>query len=107
MLPLAQMSCSLFLKVFILYIASHRRTCENVVTVPMICISASKSIGKVFTIRWVASSFRAVLAVKHSFPALAQYFQNASKNETRQSAEKARFQGLFSKLALMADVFND
>jgi len=107
MLPLAQMSCSLFLKVFILYIASHRRTCENVVTVPMICISASKSIGKVFTIRWVASSFRAVLAVKHSFPALAQYFQNASKNETRQSAEKARFQGLLSKLALMADVFND
>ena len=62
---------------------------------------------KVFTIPWMASSFRAVSAVKHSFLALAQHFQNASKIETRQSAEKARFQGLLSKLALMADVFND
>jgi len=32
----------------------------------MICISASKRIGKVFTIRWVASSFRAVSAVNTS-----------------------------------------
>jgi len=101
------MTCSLFLKVYILYIASHRRTCENLVAVPMICISASKRIGKVFAMRWVASSLRAVSAVKHYFPALGQHFQNASKNETRQSAEKARFQGLLSKLALMADIFND
>jgi len=49
---------------------------------------------------------RTPLAVKHSFPALAQHFQNASKNVTRESAEKARFQGLLFKLALMADVFN-
>ena len=68
-----------------------------------------------FTVRWVASSFRAVSAVWLSFPALAQHFQNASKDETRQSTEKARFQGLLSKLcttsfvknlALMADVLN-
>jgi len=32
----------------------------------MICISASKRIGKVFTIHWVASSFRAVSAVNTS-----------------------------------------
>ena len=94
-----------FLESLCSYIASHRRTRENLVAVPMICISASKRIGKVFTILWVASSFRAVSP--HSFAALAQHFQNASKNETRQSAEKARFQGLLSKLALMADVFND
>jgi len=74
------------------YIVSHRRTCENLVAVSMICIPASKRIGKVFAIRWVGSSFRAVSAVKHSFPALAQHFQNASENETRQSAEKADFQ---------------
>ena len=73
----------------------------------MICISASKIIGKMFTIRWVASSFRAVSAAKYSFPALAQRFQNASKIETRQSAEKAKFQGLLSKLALIADLSND
>ena len=34
MLPVAQIECSLFLKVYSLYIASHRRTCENLVTVP-------------------------------------------------------------------------
>jgi len=70
----------------------------------------------VLTVRWVASSFRAVSAVWHSFPALAQHFQNASKDETRQSTEKARFQGLRSKLcttsfvknlALMADALNE
>ena len=32
----------------------------------MICISASKRIGKVFTIRWVVSSFRAASAVNTS-----------------------------------------
>ena len=55
-------------------------------------------IGKVFTVRWAASSFRAVSAVLHSFSALAQHFQNASKDEIRQSTEKARFQGILSKL---------
>ena len=75
-----------------------------------------KRIGKVFTIRWVASSFRAVSAVWHSFPALAQHFDKASNDETRQSTEKARFRGILSKfctinfvknLALMADVLNE
>jgi len=70
----------------------------------------------VFTVRWVASSFRAVSAVWHSFPALAQHFQNASKDETRQSTEKGRFQALLSKLcttsfvknlALMVDVLTE
>jgi len=90
------------------YIVSHRRTCENLVAVSMICIPASKRIGKVFAIRWVGSSFRAVSAVKHSFPALAQHFQNASENETRQSAEKADFQisangGLLQRLQTLSE----
>ena len=75
-----------------------------------------KRIGKVFSIRWVASSFRAVSAVWHSFPALAQHFDKPSNDETRQSREKARFRGILSKfctinfvknLALMADVLNE
>ena len=75
-----------------------------------------KIIGKVFTVCWVVSSFRAVSAVWHSFPALAQHFHKASNDETRQSAENARFQGRLSKfcttsfvknLALMADVLNE
>ena len=47
-------------------------------------------IGKVFAVRWVASSFRAVSEVWHSFPALAQHFHKASIDETRQNTEKAR-----------------
>ena len=74
-----------------------------------------KEIGKVLTIRWVASSFRAVSAVCHSFPALVQHFDKASNDETRQSTEKARFRGILSKfctinfknLALMTDVLNE
>ena len=56
-----------------------------------------KRIRKVFTVRWVASSFRAVSAVWHSFPALVQHFHKASNDESRQSTEKARFQEVLSK----------
>ena len=48
-----------------------------------------KRIKKVFTVRLVASSFRAVSAVWHSFQALAQHFHKVSNHETRQSTEKA------------------
>ena len=69
-----------------------------------------------FAIRWVASTFRAVSAVWHSFPALAQHFHKASIAEIIQNTEKARFQGLLAKfcttnyvknLALMTDVLNE
>ena len=74
-----------------------------------------KRIGKVITVHWVASSFKAVSAVWHSFPTLAQHFHKASNEETRQSTEKARFQEILSKfctslvknLALMVDVSNE
>ena len=49
-----------------------------------------------FAVRWMASSFRAVSAVWHSFPALAQHFQNASKDETKQSTEKLDFKDYFA-----------
>ena len=42
-----------------------------------------KRIGKVFAIRWVPSSFRAVFAAWHSFPVLAQHFDKASNDEMR------------------------
>jgi len=94
MLPAAQMTCSLFLKVYNFYIASQRRTCENLVTWAFVLHITLKRIGKVFIVHWVASPFRAVSAVWHSFPDLTQHFQNASKDETRQSTEKVGFQRL-------------
>ena len=41
-LPLTQLTYGHFLKVYIHHIASHRRSCENLVTVPTICISVSQ-----------------------------------------------------------------
>jgi len=43
-LPLTQLTYGHFLKVYIHHIASHRRSCENLVTVPTICISVSKEL---------------------------------------------------------------
>ena len=75
-----------------------------------------KRIGKAFSVRWVASSYRAVSAVWQSFPALAQHFREASENETRDGRERAKFKGLHSKLcsvnflkslAVMANVLSE
>ncbi|KAK1885243.1 E3 SUMO-protein ligase KIAA1586 [Dissostichus eleginoides] len=77
---------------------------------------ALRRIGKVFSLRWVASSWRAVSAVWQSYPALAQHFREASEDDTRDSRERAKFKGLLSKLcsinflkslALMADVLTE
>ena len=74
-----------------------------------------KTIEKVFTVRWVASFFRAVSAVSDSLQALSHHFHKASNEETRQSTEKATFQRFLSKLctsfvknlAPMANVLNE
>ena len=73
-------------------------------------------IGHVFSVRWVASSFNAVSAVWDSFPALAAHFRQASDDSARDGSEKAKFQGLLTKLssinfvkslAVMADVLTE
>ena len=64
-----------------------------------------KRIGKVFTVRWVASFFRAVSAVWQFFLALSQHFHKASNDETRKCTKKVTFQGCISfikNLALIA-----
>uniref|UniRef100_A0A3Q1CEZ2 Uncharacterized protein n=1 Tax=Amphiprion ocellaris TaxID=80972 RepID=A0A3Q1CEZ2_AMPOC len=75
-----------------------------------------RRIGKVFTVRWVASSWRAVSAVWQSYPALAQHFREASEDHSRDSKERAKFSGLLSKLcsvsfvkslALMVDILTE
>ncbi|KAJ3595844.1 hypothetical protein NHX12_002258 [Muraenolepis orangiensis] len=77
---------------------------------------ALRRIGKVFSVGWVASSWRAVSAVCQSYPALAQHFREASEDDPRDSRERAKFKGLLSKLcsinflkslALMADVLTE
>uniref|UniRef100_A0A3B3BXM0 DUF4371 domain-containing protein n=1 Tax=Oryzias melastigma TaxID=30732 RepID=A0A3B3BXM0_ORYME len=60
-----------------------------------------KRIGRVFSVRWVASSWRAVNAVWQSYSALAQHFQKASEDTSR---ERANF---LKSLALMVDVLTE
>ena len=51
-----------------------------------------KRIGKVFTIRWVASSFRAVSTVWHSFPALAQHFDKLQMTKRGKAQKRPDFE---------------
>ena len=69
-----------------------------------------------FDIRWVACSFTAIRAVWRNFPALHGHLQNASRDSTRSSTERAKVEGLEKKLgtvsflrdlALMKDVLRE
>lgn len=54
-------------------------------------------IGKVFTIRWVSSSFRTVKAVLKDFPVLSRHFTVAS-DDSRTGAERTKYAGLLKHL---------
>lgn len=73
-------------------------------------------VGKVFTIRWVASSFKTISAVWKSYDSLASHFQAASKDESRSSTERQKFSSLLNHLlsvdfvmamAIMLDVLEE
>lgn len=56
-------------------------------------------IGKVFSIRWVASTVRTVRAVWQNYPALFEHFSKAAVDKTRSSSEQANFSGLANQLS--------
>ncbi|XP_077089675.1 E3 SUMO-protein ligase KIAA1586-like [Siphateles boraxobius] len=56
-------------------------------------------IGKDFTIRWVASSFKTVKAVLKDFPVLAHHFRLASEDGSRSGVERAKYTGLLKHLS--------
>lgn len=53
----------------------------------------------IFTVRWVASSFRAARAIWRNFPALCKHFVAVANDTSRSTAERSKFQGLRNKLA--------
>ncbi|XP_060788818.1 E3 SUMO-protein ligase KIAA1586-like [Neoarius graeffei] len=55
-------------------------------------------IGQIFTIRWVASSFRTVKAVWKDFPALALHFKTSSEDTSRTDVERQKYKGLLKHL---------
>ncbi|KAL2096749.1 hypothetical protein ACEWY4_005956 [Coilia grayii] len=73
-------------------------------------------IGKIFTIRWVASSFNTIKAVLKDFPVLARHFTIASEDDTCSGAERNKYAGLLkhltstgflSDLAVMKDILRE
>jgi hypothetical protein len=73
-------------------------------------------IGRVLSVRWVASSFRSVRAVWISFDSLNSHFEMASADVTRDARERQKFKGLRSRLfspeficdlALMYDILQE
>lgn len=55
-------------------------------------------IGKIFTIRWVASSYSAVQAVWKDFPTLAQQMRAASEDRTYTDPERKKYTGMLNRL---------
>ena len=68
--------------------------------------SCLKKIGRIFGVRWVASSFRAVQAVWVSYAALHVHFVTASMDQSREAKERAMFAGLARKLSSQVFVKN-
>jgi len=74
---------------------------KNVHELRIICSDLSiqmKKIGRIFDVRWVASSFRTVKALWQNFEALYKHFDDASADETRASKKRAKFKGLKNTL---------
>lgn len=56
-------------------------------------------IGRVFSIRWISSSYRTVSAVWRSFQSLNKHFQDCSEDIARDSKDRQRFRGLKAKIS--------
>lgn len=89
---------SLMDKLYCLYSQSPKNVRELQQVSNELDINLQK-IGRILGVRWVASSFRAVHAVWVSYSALYKHFHNASQDESRDSTDKTKFQGLARKLS--------
>jgi hypothetical protein len=57
-----------------------------------------RKIGRLFSIRWIASSFRTVSAVWDNYQSLCTHFQEASCDTRRASKDRAMFLGLLKRI---------
>lgn len=63
-------------------------------------------IGRILSVRWVASSKRTVNAVINNFSALCEHFNLASMDSTRDSKERSKYCGLFKMITSIEFVSN-
>lgn len=64
------------------------------------------NIGKIFTIRWVASSEKTLKAIFNNYTSLYKHFFNASNDSLRESKERAKYTGLKNILTSVEFVNN-
>lgn len=84
-------------KLYVLYHASPKNSREL-----QACASSLEAqllkIGRVLSTRWVASSFRSVLAVWQSYRVLVRHFEEAKQDTTRDKTERCMYEGLLRKI---------
>jgi len=58
-----------------------------------------KKIGKVFDVRWVASSRRAVNALVHNYAAVYQHFKQLSESKLLRAHDRTMYKGIIRKMS--------
>jgi hypothetical protein len=92
-------------KLFSLYSLSPKNQRELATCASELDLQLQK-IGKIFTVRWVASSYRAVQAVHRNYRALHAHFVSAASDSTRDHTQRQMFRGLADSLASEGFVLN-
>lgn len=87
----------LFEKIYSVYSTSAKHQRE-IVKISSDLDDEFKKVGRIFTIRWVASSYRAVNALWKSYAVLYQHFLHLSENKMIKANERAMYKGLIKKM---------
>ena len=89
---------AIFDKIYSVYSYSsklQRQLCETSIDLDL----QLKKIGKIFTVCWIASSYRAVKALWNDYPALYVHFKKLSEDMSIKPTERATYQGIVKKLS--------
>lgn len=92
-------------KLYVLYHASPKNSRELHTVANELGVQLLK-IGRVLDTRWVASSFRTVSAVWENYEVLANHFMAAKQDQTRDSADRCKYDGLMRKLTTTSFVLD-
>ena len=96
---------SLMDKLYSLYSQSPKNQRELANCVAELDIQLTK-IGRVLSVRWVASSYRAVSAVHRNYSALYAHFTSAAVDYSRDSSQRRMYRGLADSLASEQFILN-
>lgn len=92
-------------KLYSLYSQSPKNQRELANCVAELDIQLTK-IGRVLSVRWVASSYRAVSAVHRNYSALYAHFTSAAVDYSRDSSQRRMYRGLADSLASEQFILN-